>query len=76
MNWDRIEGNWKQMRGRIRERWGDLTDDDLEEIRGKKDRLVGKLQERYGKTKDAVERELDELLARLRDRDGDDNPAR
>ena len=76
MNWDRIEGNWKQMRGRIRERWGDLTDDDLEEIRGKKDRLVGKLQERYGKTKDAVERELDEILARLKDRNGDDNPAR
>jgi uncharacterized protein YjbJ (UPF0337 family) len=74
MNWDRIEGNWKQMRGRIRERWGDLTDDDLEEIRGKKDRLVGKLQERYGKTKDAVERELDELVARLKDRDTDEGP--
>lgn len=59
MNRDTIAGNWKQMRGKIRERWGKLTDDDLDTIAGKRDQLVGKIQERYGQAKDAVERELD-----------------
>jgi uncharacterized protein YjbJ (UPF0337 family) len=60
MNWDRIEGNWKQFRGTIKEKWGKLTDDDLDVIEGKRDKLAGKIQERYGKTKDAVDREIDE----------------
>jgi uncharacterized protein YjbJ (UPF0337 family) len=60
MNWDRIEGNWKQFRGTIKEKWGKLTDDDLDVIEGKRDKLAGKIQERYGKTKDDVDREIDE----------------
>lgn len=60
MNWDRIEGNWKQFRGMVKEKWGKLTDDDLDVIEGKRDKLAGKIQERYGMAKDAAERELDE----------------
>jgi uncharacterized protein YjbJ (UPF0337 family) len=46
MNWNRIEGNWKQMTGKVKEKWGDLTDDDLTQINGKREQLEGKLQER------------------------------
>lgn len=52
MNWDTIEGKWKQMKGSVKQQWGKLTDDDLDVIAGKKDVLVGKLQERYGITRD------------------------
>lgn len=61
MNWDIIKGNWKQLTGKIREKWGDLTDDDLEKIDGKREHLVGKLQERYGYAKDRAEREIDDF---------------
>jgi uncharacterized protein YjbJ (UPF0337 family) len=60
MNWDTIEGNWTQMKGTLKEKWGKLTDDDISIINGKRDKLVGRLQERYGKTRDALEREVDE----------------
>lgn len=60
MNWDRIEGNWKQFKGKVREKWGKLTDDELETIAGSKDRLVGALQEKYGVAKDEAERQLTE----------------
>ena len=60
MDWNVVEGKWKQLKGRAREEWGDLTDDDLEQIGGSKDRLVGKLQERYGYAKDDAERRVDE----------------
>lgn len=60
MNWDRIEGNWKQFRGMVKEKWGKLTDDDLDVIEGKRDKLAGKIQERYGMAKDAADREIDE----------------
>lgn len=58
MNWDSIEGSWKTAKGKVREQWGELTDDDLDVIAGKRDQLVGKLQTRYGKTKDAAEQEV------------------
>ncbi|HEX6610430.1 MAG TPA: CsbD family protein, partial [Hyphomicrobiaceae bacterium] len=58
MNWDRIEGNWKQFTGKVKEKWGDLTDDDLTSINGRRDQLEGKLQERYGYTKDQVKKEV------------------
>ena len=61
MNWDRVAGNWQQFKGKIKERWGDLTDDDLTQIAGKRDQLAGRVQERYGKTKDAVESEIHEF---------------
>lgn len=63
MNWDQVEGQWKNLKGGIREKWGKLTDDDLETIAGKKDKLVGKVQERYGLTKDKAEAELDKHIA-------------
>lgn len=65
MNWDHIEGNWKQLRGKVRTRWGKLTDDDLDVIAGKRDQLVGKLQETYGTTKEAVEAEIEEWNRRM-----------
>jgi uncharacterized protein YjbJ (UPF0337 family) len=61
MNWDQVEGKWKQAAGKIREKWGKLTDDDLHVIAGKRDQLVGKIQERYGIAKDEAERQVDEF---------------
>ena len=66
MNWDQIEGQWKDVKGRIREKWAKITDDDLEAIAGKKDRLLGKLQMHYGHQKDAAEAELDAFVSKLK----------
>jgi uncharacterized protein YjbJ (UPF0337 family) len=60
MDWDRVEGNWKQVKGKIREKWGQLTDDDLDQIAGRRDQLEGKIQERYGTAKDQVRSDVDE----------------
>lgn len=60
MNWDRIEGMWKQAKGKVREKWGKLTDDDYDVIAGNRDRLVGKIQERYGIARDEAERQVSE----------------
>ncbi len=57
--WDKIAGNWKQFRGEVRKHWGKLTDDDMEQIRGQRDILAGKIQERYGIAKDEANRQLD-----------------
>ena len=62
MNTDVLEGKWKQLRGEIREKWGELTDDELDQIAGKRDKLIGKLQEKYGYSRDEATRELDEFL--------------
>lgn len=59
MNWDRIEGNWKQITGKAKVQWGKLTDDDLDVIAGRRDQLSGKLQERYGIAKDEAEKQID-----------------
>ncbi len=61
MNSDQIEGNWKQFSGKVKEKWGKLTDDDLTRIAGKKDQLVGMIQERYGIKKEEAQKELDEF---------------
>ncbi len=58
MNKDEISGNWKQLKGRAKEQWGKLTDDDMTVIEGKRDQLVGKIQERYGYAKDQAEKEV------------------
>jgi uncharacterized protein YjbJ (UPF0337 family) len=58
MNWDRIEGNWKQVKGAAKEKWGKLTDDQLDVIGGKRERLAGKIQELYGVSKDEAEKQL------------------
>jgi len=62
MNWDQIEGRWNELKGRLRSKWAKLTDDDMEMIGGKKDMLVGRLQQRYGMQKDEAEREVDRWL--------------
>ena len=61
MNWDRIEGNWVEFKGKVRERWGKLTDDDLDVVSGKREQLIGVLQNRYGVARDALEREVGEF---------------
>ena len=61
MNWDQIEGKWKQAAGKVKEKWGKLTDDDLNVIRGKRDQLVGIIQERYGIAKDVAQKQVDEF---------------
>ncbi|MGB7433928.1 MAG: CsbD family protein [Candidatus Acidiferrum sp.] len=69
MNWDQIEGKWKQYSGKVKEKWGKLTDDDLTTIAGKRDQLVGRIQERYGVAKDQAERQIDEFTHSLSDTD-------
>ena len=66
MNWDQIEGKWKQFAGKAKEKWGKLTDDDLDVIRGKRDQLVGKIQERYGIAKEVAEHQVEEFTHSLR----------
>ncbi|MGQ0767033.1 MAG: CsbD family protein [Gemmatimonadota bacterium] len=58
MNNDIISGNWKELKGRVREKWGQLTDDDLDRVNGKREQLVGVIQQKYGHAKDAVERDV------------------
>ena len=60
MNWDRIEGNWRQLKGLFKEHWGQLTDDQLDTVAGKRDRLIGVLQETYGVARDEAERRVKE----------------
>jgi uncharacterized protein YjbJ (UPF0337 family) len=64
MNWDRIEGNWKQLKGKVRETWGRLTDDQLDQIAGKRDKLAGSLQNSYGIAHDEAEKQIQEFEAR------------
>lgn len=64
MNWDTIQGNWKQFKGGVKEQWGKLTDDDLDQIAGKRDQLAGRIQEAYGIEKDEVEKQIHEFEKR------------
>ncbi|MHA6690619.1 CsbD family protein [Devosia sp. A449] len=66
MDWNRVEGNWKQMTGKIKAQWGKLTDDDLAQINGNREQLEGKIQERYGKAKDEVRKDIDDWYGRQR----------
>ncbi len=61
MNWDQIEGKWKQVKGKFQEQWADLTDNDLKKIAGKRERLAGILQERYGIAKEEAEEQIAEF---------------
>ncbi len=58
MNWDQVEGKWKEFKGRVREKWGKLTDDELEIIGGKRDKLAGLLQQKYGMAKEEAEKQI------------------
>jgi uncharacterized protein YjbJ (UPF0337 family) len=62
MDWNRLEGNWKQAKGKIKEKWGQLTEDDLTQVAGKRDQLEGKIQERYGIAKDRARKDIDDWL--------------
>ncbi len=59
MNWDRIEGNWKQFTGKVKEKWGQLTDDDITRVNGNREQLEGLLQQKYGYAKDRAKQEID-----------------
>lgn len=65
MNMDQIKGDWKQLQGKVKSKWGKLTDDDMTVIEGKRDELAGKIQERYGMAKEAAEKELDDFCKTL-----------
>jgi uncharacterized protein YjbJ (UPF0337 family) len=67
MNWDQIEGKWKQFTGSARERWGKLTDDDMQALTGQKNHLVGKIQERYGIATAEAEKQADEWSKALKE---------
>ena len=71
MNWDRIQGEWKQMTSQIKSRWAKLTDEDLANVSAKKDQLVGKIQERYGVLRDEAEKQVEEWLSKLPSRHHD-----
>ena len=66
MNWDQIEGRWKEIVGTVREKWAKITDDEWKLIAGKKDRLLGKIQAHYGKQKDVAEKDLDEFIETIK----------
>jgi uncharacterized protein YjbJ (UPF0337 family) len=59
MNWDQVKGKWKQVRGSVKKQWGKLTDDDLDYIAGERDLLMGRIQERYGISKEEAQRQID-----------------
>ena len=65
MNWDRIEGNWKQFKGKIHQQWGKLTDDDLDMIDGRREELAGRIQEVYGISKDEAEKQIERFSGTL-----------
>lgn len=69
MNWDQVEGKWKQVRGSIKEQWGKFTDDDLEVISGSRERFIGKLQERYGLAREEAQKKADDWVKSVRDAD-------
>jgi uncharacterized protein YjbJ (UPF0337 family) len=81
MNSDQLEGKWKQVKGEVREKWGQLTDDDIHVIAGRRDQLIGRIQERYGIAKETATQEVDTLLKKLkaesaRDREFDERVER
>jgi uncharacterized protein YjbJ (UPF0337 family) len=69
MNWDQVEGKWKQVKGSVKKQWGDLTDDDLAKINGSRDKFVGILQERYGIAKEEAQKRADEWAKTAREED-------
>lgn len=63
MNWDEIKGKWKQTMGQAQQKWGKLTDDDVRTMEGKREELIGKIQEKYGIAKEEAERQVDEFAS-------------
>lgn len=67
MDWNRIEGRWDQLTGRVREAWGKLTDDEIEQVAGKRDRLAGLLKKKYGYAKDEIDQQIDAFAEKYSD---------
>jgi len=65
MNWDEAKGKWKEIRGRVRQEFAKLTDDDMEAIHGRRDELVGRIQQRYGVARDEAERRVDDVIRKF-----------
>jgi uncharacterized protein YjbJ (UPF0337 family) len=65
MNWDQVKGNWKQLKGKAKQMWGDLTDEELDVIEGKREELAGRLQVKYGLTKEQAEEKVDDWVKNL-----------
>jgi uncharacterized protein YjbJ (UPF0337 family) len=65
MSWNKVEGNWNQFKGKVKEKWGELTDDELDQIAGKRDILIGKIQEKYGIAEDEAEKRIKEFEKEL-----------
>ncbi|MEZ5739002.1 MAG: CsbD family protein [Burkholderiaceae bacterium] len=65
MNWNQIEGNWKILKGKAKEQWGDLTDDEIDSIAGQREQLVGHVQKKYGIAREAAEKQVDGWSSRL-----------
>lgn len=62
MNWDQVQGKWTELKGRAKVKWGKLTDDDLDVVKGRRDELIGRLQQRYGYAREQAEQEVDEFV--------------
>jgi uncharacterized protein YjbJ (UPF0337 family) len=65
MNWDIVQGNWEVFKGKVKAKWGKLTDDDIEVARGKREELIGRLHQKYGLGKDEAEKQVDKILAEI-----------
>jgi uncharacterized protein YjbJ (UPF0337 family) len=65
MNWDQVQGKWKEMSGSVKAKWGDMTDDEVAEVAGNREALEGKIQAKYGKTKEEATKEVDDFLGSL-----------
>jgi uncharacterized protein YjbJ (UPF0337 family) len=76
MNWDQVEGTWKQYKGKVKEKWGKITDDDLDVIDGKRQQLIGKIQERYGTARNEAEKQADEFVKSRKAEDQEEQKAR
>lgn len=65
MNWDQVQGKWKEMKGNVRSKWGELSDDEVDEVGGDREALEGKIQQKYGRTKEEARREVDDFIRTL-----------
>ena len=65
MNWDQVEGRWKEFKGKAREKWGDITDDEYDRVEGKREQMVGLVQKKYGDSKDDAEKKVDDWMSGL-----------
>ena len=74
MNWDQVEGKWKQLKGSAKQKWGKLTDDDLDLIAGQEDEFIGRLQERYGIAREEAKKRADEWVKSLKEEMPRDSP--